>query len=392
MISLARYAALLGPRGLKLTFAASIVGRLPIGITGLALLLLVQTASTSFAFGGAAAACYVAGLALVAPALGRAIDRFGPRGMLLLSGLVFPTTLCLLVLLVERGGPRWATLLLAALAGASFPPITVSMRAYLKRALTDDALLAAAYSLEAVLIELVFIAGPLLVALFVAFFSAGGAVLFAAACGLLGTLLFIGSPAVRSWQIAQRTSRGFLGPLAERGFPRLVVVILLYATSFGLMEIGVTAYSSERGNPALAGVFLGVMSLGSALGGLAYGSRGWHLPLTRQFSNSLAVMGIGLAVLAWPWNSWWFCLWSTLAGVAMAPTLIIQSMLIARISLPEHSTEAFTWSSSALLAGVGIGLAAGGGLLERHSSHAVLAAAAAAALLAAALARAALDR
>jgi MFS family permease len=392
VISLARYAALLEPRGLKLTFAASLLGRLPIGITGLAILLLVQTASASFAFGGAAAACYVAGVALVAPALGRTIDRFGPRGMLLLSGLVFPTALCLLVLLVERSGPPWATLLLGALAGASFPPITVSMRAYLKRALIDDALLAAAYSLEAVLIELVFIAGPMLVALFVGFFSASGAVLFAAACGLVGTLLFLGSPAVRSWQVAPPTSRGLLGPLAERGFPRLVLVILLYATSFGLMEIGITAYSSELGKPALAGVLLGLMSVGSALGGLAYGSRGWHLPLARQFSNSLAVMGIGLAVLAWPWNFWWFGLWSTLAGVAMAPTLIIQSMLIAKIARPEHSTEAFTWSSSALLAGVGIGLAAGGGLLERHSWHAALAAAAAAALLASVLARAALDR
>jgi MFS family permease len=392
VISLARYAALLEPRGLKLPFAASLLGRLPIGITGLAILLLVQTASASFAFGGAAAACYVAGVALVAPALGRTIDRFGPRGMLLLSGLVFPTALCLLVLLVERSGPPWATLLLCALAGASFPPITVSMRAYLKRALIDDALLAAAYSLEAVLIELVFIAGPMLVALFVGFFSASGAVLFAAACGLVGTLLFLGSPAVRSWQVAPPTSRGLLGPLAERGFPRLVLVILLYATSFGLMEIGITAYSSELGKPALAGVLLGLMSVGSALGGLAYGSRGWHLPLARQFSNSLAVMGIGLAVLAWPWNFWWFGLWSTLAGVAMAPTLIIQSMLIAKIARPEHSTEAFTWSSSALLAGVGIGLAAGGGLLERHSWHAALAAAAAAALLASVLARAALDR
>lgn len=158
------------------------------------------------------------------------------------------------------------------------------------------------------------------------------------------------------------------------------------------MEIGITAYSSELGKPALAGVLLGLMSVGSALGGLAYGSRGWHLPLARQFSNSLAVMGIGLTVLAWPWNFWWFGLWSTLAGVAMAPTLIIQSMLIAKIARPEHSTEAFTWSSSALLAGVGIGLAAGGGLLERHSWHTALAAAAAAALLASVLARAALDR
>jgi MFS family permease len=392
VISFVRYAALLEPRALKLSFAASLVGRLPIGITGLAILLLVQAATESFASGGAAAACYVAGLAAVAPALGRAIDRWGPRGMLLGCGLVFPAALSLLALQVARGGAPWTMLLLAALAGASFPPITVSMRTYLKRALADEALLSAAFSLEAVLIELIFIAGPLLVALFIAFFSAAGAVLFAAACGLAGTLLFLASPAMRSWQVTPRTDRGRLGPLAERGFARLIAVILLYATAFGLMEIGVTAYSSELGSPALAGVLLGVMSAGSALGGLAYGSRGWHLPLALQFSRSLAVMGVGLALLALPWSFWWFGFWSVLAGVAMAPTLIIQSMLIAKIAKPEHTTEAFTWSTSALLSGVGLGLASGGALLERYASQAPLAAAAATALLAAALAPAALER
>ena len=76
----------------------------------------------------------------------------------------------------------------------------------------------------------------------------------------------------------------------------------------------------------------------------------------------------------------------------MAPALIIQSMLIAKTARAEHSTEAFTWSASALLAGIGIGLAAGGGLLEVQRSPAPLAAGAASALLAALWALLALRR
>lgn len=53
---------------------------------------------------------------------------------------------------------------------------------------------------------------------------------------------------------------------------------------------------------------------------------------------------------------------------------------------PEEVTEAFTWSASALLCGVGIGMAADGGVLERLRSPAVLAASAGAALIAAAAA------
>jgi hypothetical protein len=55
--------------------------------------------------------------------------------------------------------------------------------------------------------------------------------------------------------------------------------------------------------------------------------------------------------------------------------------------LRPPSTEAFTWTTSALLAGVGIGLAAGGALLEVFPSQAALATGAAAALVAAAGAR-----
>lgn len=375
MISLARYATLLAPPELRATFAVSMLGRLPIGITGLAILLLVQHSTSSFARGGLASGCYVAGLAAVAPILGRLIDRYGPKPTLTAAAVLFPAALCGLVLAV-RAEAAGLVLLLSAAAGAAFPPITVCMRTYLKRRFGDHALLATAYSLESVLIELIFIAGPMLVALFVAFASADVAVIFAAATGCVGTLLFLRSPALQGWEINRRTQYSLLGPLAERGFAPLIVVILAYSTAFGLLEIGITAYATERDRPALAGVLLGIMSAGSAVGGLAYGSRTWGPPLNRQFAGALALMGVGLAVLALRWQPWAFGFWCVLAGVIMAPALIMQAMLVARIAAPEHSTEAFTWSTSALLSGVGLGLAFGGGLLEVLDSRSAFAAAA----------------
>jgi MFS family permease len=385
VISLKRYTVLFAQGDLRRTFAASALGRLPIGLTGLAILLLVQGSSDSFAQGGSAAGCYVVGLALIAPALGRMIDRHGPRRILAASALLFPASLLAVVISVERR-ELLPALAFSAAAGASFPPITVCVRTYFRRRLGDDPLLSAAYSAESVLVELIFIVGPMLVALFVAFASAAMAVLFAAACGCVGTLLFLRTPALRSWHIEARNSSSLLGPLAEARFPALVVVVLLFSSAFGFMEIGVAAYATEKSSAALAGVLLGVMSTGSALGGLAYGSRSWHLPLARQFALALALMGVGLAVLALPWGPWPFVLLCALAGIAMAPALIVQSMLAAKIARAEHATEAFTWTTSALLAGVGIGLAAGGVLLEQLPSPAALAAAGVAALLAAGLA------
>ena len=391
MISLQRYRAAFAAPPLRHTFLVSIIGRLPIGLTGLAILLLVQTATGSFARGGFAAGCYVTGLAVAAPALGRMIDRHGPRAVLLVCALAFPASLSLLVY-ASAAAVLGLEMAAAAAAGAFFPPITVCMRTYLRRALSQEALLSAAFSAESVLIEVIFILGPLIVAGFAAAAAPALAVCFSAGCGLVGTLIFMRSPAVLGWRIEPRSRAGLLGPLARRDFAQLVAIVLCFATAFGFLEIGITAYAIQTSGAAFAGVLLGLMSAGSALGGLAYGSRAWHAPLARQFAVALALTAAGLAVLAIPWRPWLFAAWAVLAGIAIAPALIIQSMLVTKTAAAEHSTEAFTWATSALLAGVGLGLAFGGMLLERLPWQAAFFAGATTALLAAAGARGLLRR
>ncbi len=390
MISLARYATLLERPELRRTIIASVIGRLPIGVLGLAILLATQAARGSFGLAGAVAACYLAGLAAMAPVLGRIIDRTGPVRTLFVAAILFPLTLVALVLALHFDAPLWTAFVLAALAGASFPPITVCLRTFLRQRLVEEAQLAAAYSLESVLIETIFIVGPMLVALFAAYLSAGAAILFAAGCGLIGTLLFLRSPAIAQWRIEKRSAPSIVGPLAVRGFVPLLAVILAYSGAFGLLEIGVTAYAAESGMPALAGLILGLMSVGSAAGGLAYGSRSWRLQLPQQFALMLLLMGAGIAALALIGNAIVFTLLGVAAGIVMAPALIIQSMLVARTAPPQYATEAFTWSTSCLLTGVGVGLAVGGLLLESATSAAVFVAAGAVAIGAALLAYATL--
>ena len=383
VITLSRYAVLLKSPEVRQILTASLIGRLPIGLTGLAILILVQSHSGSFAAGGAATAAYVTGLAIVAPVLGRSIDLYGPRRILLACALLFPAALAALIGAVHVDASPFVILGLAGLAGGCFPPITVCMRTFFKQRFREDQQLTTAYSVESILIELIFIAGPLLVALLVALASPAAAVGAAALSGLVGTLLFLRTPALRGWRIEARDGRAMLGALSEAGFTPLLLIIFVFSMAFGLLEIGVTAYATTLGDAAWAGVMLGLMSVGSALGGLAYGSRSWRPPLESQFAFTLAVMGVGLTLLALEWTAWSFAALALLAGVIMAPALIIQSMMVARIVRSAYATEAFTWSTSALLTGVGVGLAGGGLLLETLPYRAALAAGGAAAMLAA---------
>jgi MFS family permease len=346
-------------------------------------LILVQTERDSFAAGGAATAAYVAGLAAIAPLLGRTIDLYGPRRILLACTLLFPAALLVLVAAVLHGAGAATILALAGLAGACFPPITVCMRTFFKQRFGEEQQLSTAYSVESILIEIIFIAGPLLVALLVALVSPAAAVVASALAGFIGTLLFLRTPALRNWRIEPRDGRALIGALGEKAFVPLLLNVLLFSMAFGLLEIAVTAYATSLGDAALAGVLLGLMSLGSALGGLAYGSRSWRPPLENQFALMLGVMGAGLTVLSLEWGPWAFACLAFLAGVVMAPALIIQSMLVAKTVRNAYTTEAFTWSSSALLAGVGVGLASGGALLEALPYRAAFAAAGATAALAA---------
>lgn len=386
VISLTRYRTLLARHDLRTLAIASIIGRLPIGVAGLAIMLMTQAASGSFAQSGIATAGYVAGLAALAPLLGRYIDRNGPRRALIASMMIYPSAMLALAAATLMAAPYWAVLVTGLAAGASYPPITVCMRTLVKRLLTDEEQIQTAFSLESVLIEMIFIVGPLMVALLVALIAPLAAVVFAALCAAIGTVMFLRAPALRNWRIEPRMQASLFGPLASPGFAGLLLVVLCYSAAFGLIEIAVTGFAGSRGQPALAGVMLGLMSVGSVSGALVYGSRTWSRPLAQQFAAALALFAAGTALLAIVENAFAFSFACVLAGLAMSPPLIMQSMLVSKTTRAEHSTEAFTWASTSLLSGVSLGILGGGALLEAHSVATAFGAATTAALTAAALA------
>jgi len=268
-------------------------------------------------------------------------------------------------------------------AGATLPPISACTRALYPRLIAEPSLLHTAYSVDSALIEIVFVLGPALVAACVALDHPEAAVLLAALAALCGGLMFVATPAIRSWTRAgARTHGSWLGVLAS---PRLLIVYsatVLYSLAFGLFEVAVSAHAAARGAPAAAGIALALASLGSGVGALVYGSRHWRTPLTAQFALALALMCGGYLLLVPVEGLALYAIVCIIAGVPMATVIAVQSLLIARYAVRERLAEGFTWGATCLLAGISSGIALGGALAERVQPYWLLVAAALATLAA----------
>lgn len=387
MISLSRYAELFRVPGLRATLGSSVLGRLPIGISTLAILLFLQSRTGSFALAGSAAALYVLGLAAVAPFLGRMIDRLGPRPVLGVTAMIYPAMLVMLVVLTLEGAShRWIALA-ALIAGAAFPPITICMRALYPRLLPDSVLLQAAYSIDSALIETIFVIGPMLVAFFVSVGRPYGSVLFAAVCAVAGNFVFLRSPAIRSWTIHPSigSRRSLLGPLRHTRLLAVFAAVVFHSIAFGLYEIAVTAFAAEHKAPAAAGLILAFASVGSAIGVIVYGGRDWKAPVPRQFLIAVALMACGLLLLAPVGDLHAFAGLSVVACAPMAPVMASQSTLISRLAPRDMLAESFTWSATCLLSGISAGIAIGGFAAEHVAAATILIIAAGVTLLAGAI-------
>ena len=85
-------------------FAASLLARLPMGINGLAIVLMVKAETGSFGNAGAAAGALALGTGLCAPLTARLIDARGAR-MLLVLAAACAAGLVAVIVLAHRGAP-----------------------------------------------------------------------------------------------------------------------------------------------------------------------------------------------------------------------------------------------------------------------------------------------
>jgi MFS family permease len=360
---------------------AATVGRLPLGIVSIATILLVHESTGSYADAGVVLAANTAALALASPVQGRLVDRHGQPALLIPAAVIEAAALTALWIAADAGAATGVLAALAAVAGMTVPPLSPCMRMLWRDLLRDSSTrLDTAYALESVLVELVFIAGPLVTALIVAFASPAATLVVAAALILGGTVVFATAAASRKWRSTPGDGAG-RSALASPGIRTLVAAIVPAGAALGIVELTTVVFAREHGDPAWAGVLVALLGAGSMAGGLWYGARTWGGPVSVRFVVLAWLFAAGLLPLAIAGSIPVMAILLVIAGLALAPVTACVYVLVGEIAPAGMLTEGYTWLITANVVGSSGG-AALAGLLNEHwqPSVAFVVAAAAAAL------------
>lgn len=362
-LGLARYRALFQVPHVRRLVLSGLLARLPMGMIGLALLLLVRENDGSYAAAGAVSGAYFVATAVGAPIAGRLVDRRGQTRILLPRALVFPALMLGVCTLALLDAPLPAIAVCAAAAGALMPPVGSALRSLWPRMFPDADLRAAAYALEASLQEIIFVVGPLVVALLTAAASPVLALAVAAAAGGIGTTLIALAPPVRAWRPEDRHAGSILGALESRGVMTIISLSTCLGLGFGATEVGFPAFAEGHGGAELGSIPLALFAGGSLVGGLVAGAWVTLSPVRLlRLSAVLLVFGLALPLAGWSLPS--MAVLAFGAGLPIAPVVMAAYGLIDAVAKGGTAAEAFAWISTAVFIGFAAGMALGGTLID----------------------------
>jgi MFS family permease len=359
---LSRYASVFSLPGLRPVLIAAFIGRLPVAMVSLAIVLLVVQENGSYAVAGAVAATQALASAAFGPVLGRLLDRLGQTEVLVACAIGFQASLASLIAVAELKPDPLPLVACAIPFGMLIPPLFAALRTLLGH--LSGELVETAYALEAVMQEIIFILGPLLVAILATAASPQAALASTGVLTLAGTFAFAAAPASRNWRGSGERKQQRFRAIASPAIRTLVVVSAAFGLGFGTLEVALPAFADERGSPASAGLLLAVTAVSSMVGGLWYGIHTWSIDHATLLVRLSALFALGLAPLALADSMAVMFLLLLVTGFFIAPWAATSYVLVGRLAPAGAVTEAFSWEATAAVAGISVGGALSGILIE----------------------------
>lgn len=367
MSPLSQYRSLFSLTGLTYVVIA-FLGRIPLAMSQLGVLLLVAADTDSYGAGGASAGALAVANALGSPLWGGLADRFGQRRVVLLQSLASASGLVLVLLLVRLDIAWGWTAAAAGVAGFFLPQVGPLARArwrpVAKDAGASDDLVDTAFSYEGAADEASFVLGPAFVGLLAALVNPTFALSVSA-----GMLALFGT-----WFALHRTARiTFASRDAGSGTTRIpltgaLVTLCLAQLSigmvFGSVQNGTTVLATAAGQPGLTGLFHALLGLGSVVAGLSLPLLPARWPMTsrlRSFAALFLILSLPLLIVD---SLGALSPVLLVLGLSVAPYMITTFTLAERLTPLAHTGAAMTFLAGATVLGYAVGAAVAGQLAD----------------------------
>ncbi|MFF5286704.1 MFS transporter [Streptomyces sp. NPDC013171] len=367
------YGRLLRTPGALSFLLPGFAARQPFAMLTIGIVLLVQHTTGSFGSAGAVAAVTGVSMALFAPQSGKLADRFGQRAVLIPGVLVHTASVSLLVALALGGAPLWALFLAAVPSGASVPQVGPMVRARWAAKLDGTPLMPTAAAFESVTDEFTFVVGPVLATALCTGIHPAAGLIAEAALTLVGGLFFAAQRATQpAYGLTAATGHGSGEPhrsaLSIPGVRVLVVAFLGIGSVFGGMQVSLTAFTEEIGNPGANGLLYGIFAAGNMLAGIAMGAIAWKTGPRRRLILGYAGLTVAASLL---WTAHSMLLLGALGlvvGLCIAPALITGYTIVETLIPASARTEAFTWLTGAVALGQAAAVTVAGRLADAHGA------------------------
>ena len=356
-----------------------LIARMPISMDSLALIFIVVAVSDSYAIAGALSATASVVIALATPHWSRVADRIGQSAMLVrvIPAKVF--AFCVFTILVLNETPVW-TWFVAIIITEAFSVNTGGLvrRRWLhvlspdKTTTAEDEqdrhLVNTAYSFEALMDEVVFILGPIIVT--------ACATTIAPAAGIISGIIFlaVGVPLF----VKQKDTEPPANPKREvdphpavirnKRVQAVVLPTTLLGGFFGSIAIVTVAFAESRGQAGLSGVLLAIWAAGSAVAAIINGVVKWRLTSASRFLIFLFALTILSIPMLFVHSIPWLAVALFFNGFAIAP-LVINAYGVAEGAVPpDQITETLTWVVAGMPMGGAISSALSGQIIDRFGA------------------------
>jgi MFS family permease len=345
----------------------------------ISLILMVQIQYDSYEMAGRVAAVGILVWAAQTVPTARLVDRLGQRAIMWPLLVLHVAGVALAIHTAMTVGPEYLLWIAAGIASLS-GPLGALTRARWSHILDSDEDIHTAFALEGSLDEVLFIGGPAVATVLATAVWAPMGLIVSTIGTAIGLTILLSQ---RSTEPPTRKEAG--GESLGWRIPPAVIAVAFIAAGLGLLfgafDISVVAFADEHHQKTWAGVILGVLSLGSFMGGLYYGSKHWKTPLWKRTIIGTCALAVGFTAISFAPNLLAFAVIGFFAGATIAPTITNADTVVQRVVKRGQITEGMAW----LRIGVGVGVAGGawaaGILIESSGARAGLFVAAAAGFL-----------